>query len=98
MKYRQKPLVVEAIQFDGSHRSAEVIIKRWPTIGKAYSPEGYLRGLWIKNWIGTIEAKGGDWIVQGVKGEPYLCKPDIFAATYEPVPRADGTCPAKDPR
>ena len=97
MKYRQKPLVVEAIQFDGSHRSAEVIIKRWPTIGKAYSPEGYLRGLWIKKPT-LKEAKGGDWIVQGVKGELYPCKPDIFAATYEPVPRADGTCPAKDPR
>ncbi|WP_081851082.1 hypothetical protein [Bradyrhizobium sp. URHD0069] len=40
-------------------------------------------------WIGTLEgnmvASPGDWIIQGVKGELYPCKPDIFAATYEPV-------------
>jgi hypothetical protein len=34
-------------------------------------------------------ARDGDWIIQGVKGELYPCKPDIFEATYEPVPTGD---------
>ena len=39
---------------------------------------------WIKTLEGTMTAFPGDWIIRGVKGELYPCKPDIFAATYEP--------------
>ena len=39
----------------------------------------------IKTLEGTMRADPGDWIITGVKGERYPCKPDIFAATYEPV-------------
>ena len=41
--------------------------------------------LFIGTLEGTHEAKPGDWIIKGVQGELYPCKPDIFAATYEPV-------------
>lgn len=39
----------------------------------------------IQTLEGTMRAEVGDWIITGVKGERYPCKPDIFAATYEPV-------------
>jgi hypothetical protein len=42
-------------------------------------------GLAIETLEGTMIASPGDWIIRGVKGEFYPCKPDIFAATYEPV-------------
>lgn len=43
------------------------------------------RGLHIRTLEGTMVASEGDWVIQGVQGEFYPCKPDIFAATYEPV-------------
>ena len=85
MKYRKKPVVIEAIQFDGSHPSADSIIARWPKVAKGYSPEGYLDCLLIETLEGRMRADGADWIIQGVKGELYPCKPDIFEATYEPA-------------
>jgi hypothetical protein len=42
-------------------------------------------GLYIETLEGTMKADNGDWIIRGVKGELYPCKPDIFEATYEPV-------------
>ena len=89
MKYRKKPVVIEAVQFDGSHPSADAIIAKWPKIGKAYTADSYLEGLIIPTLEGTMRANGGDWIIQGVKGEIYPCKPDIFEATYEPERPAD---------
>lgn len=85
MKYRKKPVVIEALQFDGSHTSADSIIKTYPEVAKAYNPSGYLDALLIKTLEGTMRADGGDWIIKGVKGELYPCKPDIFAATYDAV-------------
>jgi hypothetical protein len=41
--------------------------------------------LWIGTLEGSMRADPGDWIIQGIKGELYPCKPDIFAATYEPA-------------
>ena len=41
----------------------------------------------IKTLEGVMRADPGDWIITGVKGERYPCKPDIFAATYEPADR-----------
>ena len=49
----------------------------------------------IRTLEGTMRADEGDWIIKGVQGEFYPCKPDIFAATYEPVasgPAPDGDC------
>jgi hypothetical protein len=82
-KYRKRPVVIEAWQLpmlDSETRGwgddSNIIFKR----------EG---GLVIEAIISTLEgimtASAGDWIIRGVKGELYPCKPDIFAATYEPV-------------
>lgn len=49
-------------------------------------PSGFLV---IETLEGAMEAKPGDWIIRGVGGELYPCKPSIFAATYDPVPKGD---------
>jgi SLT domain-containing protein len=88
MKYRKKPVVVEAVQWHrhGDHPAVE------PAAGNA-DGSAYMfaaeNGVSIDSlgWLRTLEGghvvSPGDWIIRGVKGELYPCKPDIFAATYE---------------
>jgi hypothetical protein len=79
MKFRKKPVVIDAEQFNPD-------VKPWPNgvVESAASPTGYgihtLEHTAIKH-----EVTPGDWIITGVKGEVYPCKPDVFAATYEPA-------------
>lgn len=80
MRYRKKPVVIEAVQlldsaFDGPHPNPEHIP------GVKYSPKA--RCALIDTLEGTMRVNIGDWIIQGIKGELYPCKPDIFEATYE---------------
>ena len=89
MKYRKKPVVVEAIQYTGSNGPE---IRCWsdrlafesPVLEPTpHNPRGdYLQ---IKTLEGTTTAIPGDWIIKGVAGEFYPCKPDIFEQTYEPA-------------
>lgn len=81
--YRKKPVVIEAHQWNGlnRHELAEVFGTIEPFV--AVNPLGEL--LFIKTLEGEMRADKGDWIIRGVKGEFYPCKPDIFASTYEPV-------------
>ena len=88
MKYRKKPVVIDAEQFDGSHGSADKIVEwSWGAVKKCYPPTctGLLSHLSIDTLEGQMTATGGDWIIRGVKGEFYPCKPDIFDLTYEAV-------------
>lgn len=83
-QYRKKPIVIEAVQYDGDN---EFDIKDWAQ-GVITSPFTYGKNppnLEIKTLEGTMIANVGDWIIKGVKGEFYPCKPDIFEATYEPL-------------
>jgi hypothetical protein len=78
-KYRKKPVVIEAVQFrrgeqDGAF-AEDVIAGR-----VRYTQDDTML---IKTLEGMMEARPGDWIIRGIKGELYPCKPDIFAATYE---------------
>ena len=81
--FRKKPVIIEAIQFTGDNffdvahfighgpdvlDNLELQRTDWPVIE---TPEG------------NMTASPGDWVIKGVKGEFYPCKPDIFAATYE---------------
>lgn len=79
--YRKKPVVIEAVQFrsgEQPHELAQDVID-----GRLrYCMDGTML---IKTLEGSMMASSGDWIIRGVKGELYPCKPDIFAATYEPV-------------
>lgn len=89
MKFRKKPVVIEARQWIqmGDH----------PNVGPLETDDLKPMGLcehcgcsrqrhgWVKTLEGGHIACPGDWIITGVKGEHYPCKPDIFAATYEPA-------------
>lgn len=81
-KYRKKPVVIEAVQWTGDPECVAGL--DWI----AFTPgmvERIDKGIEIRTLEGTMLASVGDWIIRGVKGEVYPCKPDIFAATYDPV-------------
>jgi hypothetical protein len=86
-KFRKKPVVIEAFLFG----------EEWPewfamavgdgkvTIYGTQERPGHKPCAEISTLEGDMMVSHGDWIIQGVKGELYPCKPDIFAATYEAV-------------
>jgi len=78
MKYRKKPVVIEATQWFkmGDHPVVEALL--------SHDPERVNYG-WVQTLGGGHVVTPGDWIITGVKGEHYPCKPDIFEATYERV-------------
>lgn len=77
-KYRKKPIVIEAIQWDGLNLAE---IQEF-----AGDKAGLVNGkLHVHTVEGSLYAGLKDWIIKGVQGEFYPCKPDIFAATYEEV-------------
>jgi hypothetical protein len=85
MKYRKKPVVIEAIQFDGSNESADMICS-WSekNVWKQMDGSGkFLGRIYITTLEGTMSATERDYIIRGVKGEYYPCKPGIFEQTYE---------------
>lgn len=80
-KYRKKPVVVEAVRWTGSMRPViELVGQDLPTYG-----EGRNGSLRITTLEGDMEVSPGDYIIKGVQGEFYPCKPDIFEASYEKV-------------
>lgn len=86
-RYRKKPVVIEAFQWTGCPDQTEDLGWIVDAI-KAGSVRFEGSGtpdvsLLIDTLEGTHRANQGDWIIQGVKGELYPCKPDIFTATYE---------------
>jgi len=82
-KFRKKPVVIDAVQFTGEKNNIAEVVKFCPNI-MLY---GTTSNAWlsIKTLEGNHRADVGDWIIKGVKGEFYPCKPDIFEQTYEPV-------------
>lgn len=96
MKYRKKPVVIEAITFDElveyGKANGDNIVNEMPWSfnyqGQAITHENddcYL----IPTLEGTMRFERGDMLITGVKGEIYPCKIDIFATTYEAVPASD---------
>lgn len=92
--FRKKPVVIEAVQwtgenlpevfaFTGKHPKWNTWFENW----KAYEAHVKSNGNTFKilTLEGTMTALPGDWIIRGVRGEFYPCKPDIFDATYEAV-------------
>ena len=82
-RFRKKPVVIEAMCWDGSEESQRAIVN-WSN-GKV---SGWFDDRYFLN-VGTLEgdmrADVGDWIIKGIKGEFYPCKPDIFETIYEPA-------------
>jgi hypothetical protein len=85
MKFRKKPVIIEAELFDGTTKSADKIID-WVGNGCDSAWQNpHMLVVRIPTMEGTMTASLGDWIIKGVKNEFYPCKPDIFAQIYEPV-------------
>lgn len=98
MKFRKKPVEIEARQLAGSNAemlavylwveentqgSFDPLSEEVPASGVSIDPAtGFML---IATLEGVMQAKPGDWIIRGVQGEFYPCKPDIFDATYDPV-------------
>lgn len=83
-KYRKKPVVVEAIQYRPHDNCAEVAAFLGDHYDADTCSEEANDAPWAVHTLeGPIWASPGDWIIRGVAGEFYPCKPDIFAATYE---------------
>lgn len=81
-KYRKKPVVIDAYRLPMSDGASRVFDGE-PIIFKRVN--GAIVEAVISTLEGTMIASEGDWIIRGVKGELYPCKPDIFEATYEKV-------------
>lgn len=88
-EFRKKPVVVHAMQFETNNESGDVNMN---AIVIAINQGRDKPGAWhngtnifILTLEGEMRAEVGDWIIRGVKGEFYPCKPDIFEATYEQV-------------
>jgi hypothetical protein len=77
-KFRKKPVVIEAVRWTG-HNTTAILHWMFPSI----EPDACANGLTIKTLEGELHATKGDWIIKGVQGEFYPCKPDIFKETYE---------------
>lgn len=90
MRYRKKPVVVEARQFETNNDNGQHIneVAAWADEGRGIVSHDYTF-IYIETLEGRMKADVGDWLIKGVKGEVYPCKPDIFAATYEAT--TDGT-------
>ncbi len=82
MKYRKKPIVIEAILWDGEGITKALEFAAESGRGLQLYEDG---GLAIETLEGTMRANVGDYIIKGVKNEIYPCKPDIFEETYEKV-------------
>lgn len=84
MKYRKKPLIVDAIQFDGyNHDELSVFSEGSCRSCKPWKSDySYIE---VKTLEGTMEGTIGHWLVRGIEGEFYFCHPDIFNKTYERV-------------
>ncbi len=74
-KFRKKPVVIEANRFDPAEEP-------WHGV---FLAEGCPTGYRIHTLEGVHDVTPGDWVITGVKGERYPCKPDIFEMTYDPV-------------
>lgn len=100
MKYRKRPVVIEAVKFDGvemvddtqvpmfdgSFDALPVWLDDALSTNPKYERSAHLNDagkIEIVTLEGRVEASVGDYIIRGVQGELYPCKPDIFAATYE---------------
>jgi hypothetical protein len=84
MKFRKKPVVIDAVQFHADDASTHAHVNYGvPKAEGDFTPDPLDGVYWIMTLEGRLTVSEGDFIITGVKGEHYPCKPDIFAMTYE---------------
>lgn len=86
MRFRTRPVVIEAVQWTGDNFG---YVLAWSHYDAHLSYGVGARTLAVVTLEGLMVARPGDWIICGVRGEFYPCKPDIFALTHEPLPPRD---------
>lgn len=100
MKYRKKPVVIEAMHFEGGNAQLHAVYQ-WiekntqgsfdvndpsaPVPGSGVSIDAATGFMVIATLEGVMQVKAGDYVIRGVKGEFYPCRADIFEETYEVV-------------
>lgn len=83
--YRKKPLAIEAVQYTGEN-AIEILLFMGSQVSTSHSAVPLVgEPLYIETLEGTMRADVEDWIIKGIAGEFYPCKPDIFANSYEEV-------------
>ena len=97
-KYRKKPVVIEAFQYDGDLKNKDgfYYVPQW-AVDAFESDVMYYDSLeneppnelFIKTLEGIHQVSVGDYVIQGIQGELYPCKPDIFEKTYEKVKESE---------
>ncbi len=86
-RYRKKPVIVDAVQLRWDNWSEMCVFAGVGSLSDGKPEEkqdGEKIGLLIPTLEGVMEAKQNDWVIKGVEGELYPCKPGIFVKTYEP--------------
>lgn len=82
-KFRKKPVVIEAVQWNGPATAPDVLeLTDFKAVVGLHEGRQVVT---VETLEGTMRAELGDWIIKGVKNEIYPCKPDIFEATYDPA-------------
>lgn len=89
-KFRKRPVVIEAVQYaESGDKPLAAVMEFTKELGekrRVVMRNDEPVSLLIQTLEGWMTASPGDWIIRGVAGEYYPCKPDIFAKTYEAVP------------
>jgi hypothetical protein len=90
LKFRKKPVVIEAVQVSDENLGELLgLMDTNPALTVLCKTDGegrvtnHLHSVKVETLEGTMTASLGDWLIKGVRGEFYPCKPDIFEATYE---------------
>lgn len=85
MKYRKKPVVIEAFQYDGDLINSNGVpyVPEWMLEAPHYYDGEPPCELYVKTLEGDMHVSVGDYVIRGINGEIYPCKPDIFVKTYE---------------
>jgi hypothetical protein len=80
-RFRKRPIVIEALRYTGDSAEMRAAVREF--VDANIDERG--GGLRIETTEGWLTVSSGDWIIRGVEGEFYPCKPSVFDATYEPV-------------
>ena len=88
MKYKKKPIIVEAFKWTGGYEGEDPVwacdaVKRGDIRFESAGSVDVI--MYIQTLEGVMKARPGDYIIQGINGEIYPCKPDIFEKTYEAI-------------